>query len=55
MDLFDLHNGDRFEWQGRKFTLIRIDESMVAIVVEDAVAGEQGFNPFATITKPQEN
>ena len=50
MILFDLKERDRFEWQGRKYTLVLHGEDN-AIVYEDGVEGEQNFNPYAFVTK----
>ncbi len=56
LNLFDLKDGERFEWQGKKYTLLRIDDDCTgdAVVIEDGVAGEQSFNPYAVVTIPEE-
>jgi len=52
MTVFDIKDGERFEWNHRTYTLIRIeDDGPTAYVTEDGVEGEQRFNPYAPITK----
>ena len=53
MTLFDLEDGDRFEWQGKKYTLIQLDEDYALVYNEDTKR-EQIFNSYASITKIEE-
>lgn len=48
--LYDIEDGDRFVWQGRKYTLVTINAvDDRAVVIEDGVDGQQNFNPYARV------
>lgn len=49
-NLFDLEEGDKFEWHGHVYEIVRWeDDDQTAIVKERGIPYETRFNPYATV------